>query len=137
MITITAEQKKKMEEQALKGGSGESCGILAGKKKGKCSLVSLVIPMTNVSDDPEHCYMMDPKEQLKTLKKLREKGLEMVGIYHSHPFSEAMPSKKDVELAFYSDVSYVIISLSDKRTPEMRAFRITDGKITEEGINIE
>ncbi|HID12037.1 MAG TPA: M67 family peptidase [Candidatus Latescibacteria bacterium] len=54
---------------------------------------------------------MDPKEQIDALKDIRRLGLEMVGIYHSHVASPAYPSKRDIKLAFYPEVSYVIVSL--------------------------
>jgi proteasome lid subunit RPN8/RPN11 len=58
----------------------------------------------------------------------------MVGIYHSHTESEAYPSGRDLELAFYPDAYYIIISLKDKKNPSIRAFRIVEGKISEEEI---
>ena len=68
---------------------------------------------------------------------MRNSGLEMVAIYHSHVASQAYPSNHDVELAFYPDVSYVILSLKDKENPSVRSFKIKEGKIEEEEVKIE
>jgi len=67
---------------------------------------------------------------------MREGGVEMRGIFHSHVASEAFPSQKDVRLAFYPDVSYLIVSLSDMKNPVLRSFKIEAENVTEEEIKI-
>lgn len=106
----------------------EACGILAGKR----GVVDKVYPMINVSENPIHCYFMDPKEQLKVFKEIRNEGLELVGIYHSHAYVDAYPSKRDVELAYYPDASYIIVSFKDINKPSIRSFKIREGNIEEE-----
>lgn len=110
----------------------EACGILAGKN-GK---VEKIYRMTNVEKSP-FAYLMDPKEQLKVMKEIRSLGLEMVGVYHSHVSSPPYPSLRDIEMAFYPEISWVIISLKDLNNPEIRSFRIVEGKVEEEGVDIE
>jgi len=80
---------------------------------------------------------MDPKEQLKVMKEIRNLEMKMVGICHSHLETEAYPSARDVELAFYPEVSYVIISIKDRDNPSIRSFRIIEGKISEEKVKIK
>lgn len=108
----------------------EACGILAGKD----NKISKVYKTDNTSEDAVHCYFMDPKEQLKIFKEIRKDNLEMLAIYHSHSHSEAYPSSKDMELAFYPEASYAIVSLADKNNPVLRAFKIIEGKITEQKV---
>lgn len=108
----------------------EACGILAGRD-GK---VEKVYPMTNVSGDPVHCYFMDTKEQFKVFKDMRNQGLELYGIYHSHAYTDPYPSVKDIELAYYEDASYVIVSFKDYNNPVVRSFKIKEGRIEEEEI---
>ncbi len=110
----------------------EACGILAGKG----NEIDLVYAMKNADQDAVS-YFMEPQEQLNTMKDIRMKGLEMLGIYHSHGFSRAYPSKKDIELAFYPEASYMIISLKDADKPEIRSFKIVEGKIEEEEVRVE
>jgi [CysO sulfur-carrier protein]-S-L-cysteine hydrolase len=110
----------------------EACGILAGKG----DKIDIVYAMKNTDRDAVS-YFMEPQEQLNTMKDIRKKGLEMLGIYHSHSFSRAYPSKKDVELAFYPEVSYVIISLKDRDNLEISSFKIVEGKIQKEDVRIE
>ena len=120
-----------MVAQSKKEFPNEACGILAGKD-GK---VEKVYEMTNTDKSPS-TFFMDAKEQLKTIKEMRGLGLEMAGIYHSHVASPAYPSSHDVELAFYPDASYVIVSLKDKNNPSARSFKIKEGNIAEEELKI-
>ena len=61
----------------------------------------------------------------------------MVGIYHSHSQTEAYPSAHDVELAYYPEVFYVIVSIKDRDNPSIRSFKIVEGKVNEERVMIE
>ena len=79
---------------------------------------------------------MDTQEQFWVFKNMRHNGLEVVAIYHSHPQTEAYPSPTDVKLAFYPEAYYILTSLQDLQNPVMRAFKIEDGKITEEPLDI-
>ena len=134
MIKIPKKIYEEMISHAEAGFPNEACGILGGDlKKGT---MSQFFPMKNL-DESSISYFMDPKEQLIVFKKMREAGLEMAGIFHSHVASEAFPSQKDVRLAFYPDVSYLIVSLSDAKKPVLRSFKIKDEKVAEEEIKIE
>ena len=133
MIRLSEKIYKSMISHADAGFPNEACGILAGNLKQGTTLE--FFSMKNL-DESSISYFMDPKEQLLVFKKMREKGLEMTGIFHSHVASEPYPSQKDVRLAFYPEVSYLIVSLSDRKNPVLRSFRIQEEKITEEEIII-
>ncbi len=119
----------------------ECCGILAGvefifKKKNEIENLpsdDIRISELDIPEDRTVRYMMDPKEQMQAMRNIRERGLTMMGIYHSHPHSQAIPSKTDIRLAFYPDVFYLIVSLAQE-TPDLRAYSIINGKTDEEGI---
>lgn len=131
MLYLPKEKEKLIIQHAKGEFPNEACGILAGKKRH----VEILYRMTN-TDESSISFFMDPKEQLRVMKEIRNAGLEMVGIYHSHPHTEAYPSSKDIEMVFYPDASYVIISLRDMERPVLRSFRIMDRNITEEEIRI-
>lgn len=121
------------EEMILYANSklpNESCGILAGFD----SLVTKIYKMRNVVESPES-YLMDPREQIKVMKEIRENNLKMLAIFHSHPKTPARPSKKDIDMAFYDDVFYIIISFMND-VPDMRAFKIIEKNISREQILI-
>ncbi len=144
MIYLEKKQFQEIRKHCQKEYTKEACGILAGRhvgqssvpeqSEGNSSMVRKVYKMTNTSKNPETCYFMEPKEQLKVFKEMRGLGIEMLGIYHSHSGTSAYPSQRDCEMAFYPEVSYIIISLQDFDNPDVRAFRIIEGKIKEEKI---
>ncbi len=132
MLILKKELLKRITEHALREFPNEACGILAGNQE----RVKKIYEMTNAEKSPE-TFFMDAREQLKVMKEIRNKGQEMIGIYHSHIASEAYPSSHDVELALYPEASYVIISIKDKKNPSIRSFKIVEGKITEEELKTE
>lgn len=132
MLILKKELLKMITEHAIREFPNEACGILAGNQ----GRVKKVYEMANAEKSPE-VFFMDAREQLKVMKEIRNERQEMVGIYHSHVASDAYPSSHDVELALYPEVSYVIISIKDKKNPLARSFKIIEGKITEEDLEIE
>lgn len=107
----------------------ECCGLLAGKD-GKI----LQLYRCDSAEKSPYRYYVDPKDQIRVMRELDEKEWELLGIYHSHTHTEAYPSKTDVELAFYPEALHFIVSLEKPEAPSIRAFRITDGEITEEEV---
>jgi len=116
---------------AKKTAPEEGCGILAGKD----FMITEFFPLENTAHS-EQFYEMKAEEQFQIIKKIRAKGLKMIGIFHSHPVSLARPSATDIKLAFYPDVLYFILSLQNPNKPVLKAFWIKDGEVEEEGIEI-
>ena len=65
---------------------------------------------------------------------MEDNNWEHRAVYHSHTHSEAYPSSTDVRLAAWPEAYYMIVSLLDKDNPNVRAFRIVDGSISEEPL---
>jgi proteasome lid subunit RPN8/RPN11 len=80
----------------------EACGLLAGKR----NAVEKVIPVTNQAKS-EIRFRMDPLEQLRAFDWIEANGLELVGIFHSHPSGPEGPSATDIAEASYA-VPYLI-----------------------------
>lgn len=112
----------------------EACGILSGQLA--LNKVEKVHRMKN-KDKSAVSYSMDSKELLQLTKTLRREEKEIVGIFHSHVASEAYPSKTDVNLAFYPEAAYVIISLKDRKRPVVKGYRIVDGEIAPDELKLE
>ncbi len=108
----------------------ETCGYLAGKGEE----VQVIIPMTNVDQSSEH-FSFDPKEQFQALKIARKQGLELIGVYHSHPASPARLSEEDLRLANDPGLIYAIISLAGPEV-EIKAFRVESRNIHEVPISM-
>ena len=110
----------------------ECCGIVATENDRAVK----VFRATNAEASPVR-YSLDPREQYRITMEIEEQGWELGAIYHSHTRSEAYPSQTDVNLAFYPEALYVIVSLRKPDDPEVRAFRIADERIEEVPLSVE
>jgi proteasome lid subunit RPN8/RPN11 len=80
---------------------------------------------------------MDPAEQTQAMFDLEAGDLQMLAIYHSHPYTPAFPSGTDVSQAYYPDAAQVIVSWVEPDRPQARAFTIIDGIVAEIDLKIE
>ncbi len=96
----------------------EGCGVLGGV----AARVSSLHPLRNVKAS-ETRYLGDPKELVAAYVALRERGADIVAIYHSHPCGEAVPSRIDLDENHYGDTPQIIISLK-ANTPQVRVWRL-------------
>ncbi|MGE3774162.1 MAG: Mov34/MPN/PAD-1 family protein [Gammaproteobacteria bacterium] len=101
----------------------EVCGLLGGRDE----LATRCYPLLNVADEPAHDFLADPREQLRAMRSMRERGETLVGIYHSHPVGPATPSARDRALAAYPGVAYLIVSLAEGTGPALGSFVFEDG----------
>lgn len=77
-------------------------------------------------------YEMDPKAQYDAYKAIEDEGLELLSIYHSHTKSAAYPSQTDVNQAVaWPDQVYVIISLAEAESPDVKAYLLKDLSIAD------
>lgn len=111
----------------------EACGVVAGPE-GSDQPVRF-IPMLNAARSPTF-YEFDSHDLLKLDRELRARGEEQVVIYHSHTATEAYPSRTDITLAQEPGAHYALVSTRDEESVEFRSFRIVDGVVTEEPVEI-
>lgn len=109
----------------------ESCGLLGGVG----NEARRFYPTRNAAASPVR-YEVEPKDLLETTIAIDEAGMQLWGIFHSHPATEAYPSQTDIRLAYYPDAYYLIASLkglhaADGAGAELRAFRITGTRVDE------
>jgi [CysO sulfur-carrier protein]-S-L-cysteine hydrolase len=103
----------------------ECCGLIAADNGRAVKLYRA----SNAEASPVR-YGLDPREQYRIMMEIERRGWMLGAIYHSHTRSPAYPSQTDVNLAFYPDALYLIVSLQDA-DPDLRAYRIVDGRIDE------
>ena len=131
-MEIPAEIRDAMVQHALEEDPNECCGILAGAG----GIVLQHYRITNTEKSP-YRYSMDGRELNQVLRELDDNGWEMQVIYHSHTHSPAYPSDTDVRLAAnWPDPYYLLVSLMDKQSPDVRLFTIWDGAVSEELVVI-
>ena len=94
-------------------------------------MIARIFRATNVAGNLATAYEIAPQELFSLVREIRAAGLELVGIYHSDPNGKNEPSPRDIELAYYPDTAYVIVSPRADTAQPVRAFSIRDGRATE------
>lgn len=103
----------------------ESCGILLGRFSGDARVVLSAIRCSNVIGDSPHTrYAIDPVELVRAQRDGRERGLEIVGFYHSHPDHPPQWSSTDLEEAHWIGCSYVITNVTEGRAGLTASFEL-------------
>ena len=123
MTTLTLPQVDKIFACARDAAPDECCGLIGGEADGTArSIYSL----RNVAADKVVSYEAAPEDLFAAQRQMRERGEELLAIYHSHPESaDPRPSETDVRLAYYPNAVYLIVGLAGPQ-PVMRAFRISE-----------
>jgi proteasome lid subunit RPN8/RPN11 len=116
---------------AREDAPNECCGIVAATNDEAVK----VFRATNAEASPVR-YGLDPREQYRIMKEIDERGWTLGAIYHSHTRSPAYPSQTDVNLAFYPEALYLIVSLEKPEQPDVRAFQIVNEQIQEGELSI-
>lgn len=108
----------------------EVCGLLGIDSDGTIHH----LPITNDRRSMTF-YAMNPGELLRGMREIEDHDRELV-IYHSHSHTQAYPSDTDIRLAAYPEATYAIITLQDRDQPDIRAFWIVDGEVTERPVEV-
>ena len=131
MLIIRKSDLKKIVEHCDREYPNEACGLLAGSDNKVATVYSLL------SEKPSQTfYRIDSRDHFRVIREMREAGKELLGIYHSHTGSPAYPSPTDVQLAYYPEAVYVIVSLMDRKNPDVKGYVICEDNITEIPLNI-
>jgi [CysO sulfur-carrier protein]-S-L-cysteine hydrolase len=126
-VRISGADWDELVAHAREEAPNECCGYLRLRD----STVEEVFRATNERSSP-YGYELDHRS-LFAVNELDDQGFD-VGIYHSHPRSPAEPSQTDINLANYPGWTYWIVSL--ERDPEVRVWRIADGRVEEERLDV-
>jgi [CysO sulfur-carrier protein]-S-L-cysteine hydrolase len=132
VLRITNEVRDAMFGAAYDDLPNETCGLIGGSPiSGKATVY---YPCRNVAASSK-VYTIDPRDHLRAERDAEDRGLEIIGVVHSHTHTEAYPSPTDVNQAPDPGWHYVIVSLK-REAPIARSYRIVDGSIAEEPIDV-
>jgi proteasome lid subunit RPN8/RPN11 len=119
-IELPESLRRRMLDYALASPGEEVCGLIGGSGWRLRSWY----PVPNAAPDRARRYLMSPEDQIDALRRIRDAGEELLGIFHSHPDAPAEPSAVDREMAAYPGVIYFIVSLQGD--PDLQAWRFDD-----------
>ena len=133
MLVIRRDLVEAMVAHARADHPDEACGVITGPEGS--DRPERFIAMANAERSPTF-YRFDSGEQLKVWQAMDDADEVPVVIYHSHTATEAYPSRTDTSLASEPDAHYVLVSTRDPDEHELRSYRIIDGVVTEEPVDI-
>ena len=101
----------------------ECCGLIGGSDRQNARTI---YRLRNVTRNPEHAYEAAPEDLFAAQRQMRDRGEELLAIYHSHPrATDPSPSETDVRLAYYPSATYLIVGLGGTE-PTVKAFSISE-----------
>ena len=137
MLRISQDLVDAMVAHARADHPDEACGVIAGPAGSDTP--ERFIPMLNAARSPTF-YEFDSADLLRLYREMDDRDEEPVVIYHSHTATEAYPSRTDISYASEPNAHYVLVSTRETGTEdgpyELRSYRIVDGAVTEEPIEI-
>jgi proteasome lid subunit RPN8/RPN11 len=137
VLKIAREYVDAMIAHARDDHPDEACGVIVGPEGS--DVPTRLVRMINAERSPTF-FRFEPQEQFALYKEMSAAGEEIVVVYHSHTATEAYPSRTDISLAGEPQAHYVIVSTAESGAAagpvSARSFRIVDGVVTEEEIDV-
>ena len=123
VVTLQRAQIEELFAHARAVRPAECCGLIGGRE----GMAETLYVLRNVAGNPLVSYEAAPEELFAAQRRMRERGEQILAIYHSHPnAAEPVPSETDVRLAFYPSAIYLIIGFTAEGDPVLRAFHISE-----------
>ena len=110
MITVPESLLREIRAHGVKDYPYECCGLLLGHYGADSKVVTETYAISNAREESakRNRFLIEPVELMRGERYARERDLEVVGFYHSHPDSPAVPSQYDLEHA-WPTYSYIIV----------------------------
>jgi len=133
VLTIRQDLVDAMIAHARADHPDEACGVIAGPAGS--DRPERFVPMVNAARSTTF-YEFDSGDLLRLYREMDSRDEEPVVIYHSHTATEAYPSRTDVSYASEPNAHYVLLSTRLQDSTQVRSYRIIDGEVTEETVQI-
>jgi proteasome lid subunit RPN8/RPN11 len=132
-LELKAGLKARLHNLAASAYPNETCGLLLGRSSGGFTRVEQLLEARNVAPDRRRHFEMAAEDILQAELEAEKAGLDVVGVWHSHPDHPAVPSETDRAVA-WTGYSYVITRVNGGRPAETRSWRLEDEEFSEERI---
>lgn len=130
-LWLSEEQAKQIVAHTHDATPQEACGLIFGSG----IRAQAIVPIENLADDPQRHYIMNPAEMAQHLPYYERQGLTLIGLYHSHPAGEPIPSQTDIREATFPRTAYLIVGLRHTQ-PELAAWTINSGRVQRIDLHI-
>lgn len=134
-LELNASSRSIMEAHAIGSFPNECCGFFFGKNEGESRKVTHVFVVKNAKEgDQRRRFAIAPLDYLRAEQEALERGLDLLGIYHSHPLHPAVPSEHDLAQALPT-FSYIILQVEPGQIIDLRSWQLNEaGAFVEETI---
>jgi proteasome lid subunit RPN8/RPN11 len=134
VLELNSALRARLQSWAEEGYPHERCGLLLGRKHADVVSVDDVLPARNLnSDRARDRYEIDPQDLQRADAQARERQLDIVGVWHTHPDHPARPSDTDRAQAWEA-WSYLILSVDAAGVQSMRSWRLDGHDFGEEAV---
>jgi len=129
MIELRESHLNEIREHGERDYPFECCGLLIGRFSDGKKAVAETYPISNAREEEakRNRFLIRPEELLRGEKLARQKGLDVVGFYHSHPDDKARPSQYDLDHA-WPTYSYIIASILQGQAVDVQSWEMTDDR---------
>lgn len=126
--------ERRLQAWAREAYPSESCGVLIGRRLDHMVRVADAVRARNLnSERARDRFELDPEDFLKADAAARASGLDIVGIWHTHPDHPARPSETD-QAAAWQGWSYLILSVNREYVEELRSWHLEQDRFVEEEV---
>jgi len=140
-IEISAIAERVIREDAEVAYPDECCGFVYGKIQDSKRLIQKAIPVLNSKEgDKKRRFEISALEYMRAEQNALDLGLDLLGVYHSHPEHPAQPSEHDrvQAMPFFS---YLIVSVKSAKSAELNSFQLNDDRqfkqeILQQSLNV-
>ena len=133
MLRLTKRVHAEIIGHVYDGLPDEACGLLGGDPR--AGKATVFYPCENVAHS-SRVYTVAPLDHLHAERDAEARGLEILGVMHSHTHSDAYPSPTDVREAPDPTWHYVIVSVRQD-APVLRSYGIVEGRVMEEAVALD
>lgn len=146
MLVLTPAYLTQINQHSEETYPYECCGILLGLFQAPKRIVQQVCRIPNLNQTRQDRYEMDPQQRLIVEQSATQKGLEVIGFYHSHPDHDAYFSQTDLEGSeeyrfgepwLPSTYSYLVVSVQKGKSVLCKSFIVQAGQSFEEEVLIQ
>jgi proteasome lid subunit RPN8/RPN11 len=127
MLKIDKRLKEKIESYGAASYPYEGCGLLLGDQLNGDNVVSALFPVANsweVEEEKRERFLISSQDMLKAELEAAAQGLDIVGIFHSHPDHPPIASPRDVAWAAWSGHSYLITEIRQGQPKQSRSWQL-------------
>ena len=131
-LYLTAETHTAIAAHGEQGYPNEICGVLLGQEAEGRRIIRALLPIENSfeSDEQYHRFLITPEAMFRAERQAQRTGMDVLGVYHSHPDSPARPSDYDRDHAAWTTWSYIIVSIQGGQAAEMHAWTLREDRST-------